>query len=90
MSAHDTILAACCRSSHRLYIRTRGAMRTDVLLGGYGTTERTPCAVLDLTRTNPHPTRYGFTVPIVLASGETWDEVLAKLIEAGELPAQET
>lgn len=86
MSAHDTILAACRGSSFST--RAHWGMRTDVLLGGFGTTERTPCVVLDLERTNPHPARYGFTVPIVLASGDTWEEVLVNLTEAGELPAQ--
>lgn len=83
-SAEGVILAAC--RGNRFKTRARWGMRENVLLGGYGTTERTPCVVLDLERTKPHPTRYGSSVPIVLASGNTWDEVLAKLRAAGELP----
>jgi hypothetical protein len=84
-SAEDTILSAC-RAGRRGF-KTPGTwgMRGDCLLGGYGTTERTACVVMDLGRTKPHPTRYGFYVPVVLASGDTWEAVLETLRASGEL-----
>lgn len=82
-TAEHTILDAC--RGNRFKTRGTWGMREDCLLGGYGTTERTRCAVIDLARTNPHPTRYGFSVPIVLASGDSWDGVLNMLREKGEV-----
>lgn len=87
MTDHEAqeILLSACRNNG---FRTRGTwgMRTDIALGGYGTTERTPCAIIDLARTDPHPTRYGFSVPRVLMHAPTWAEVLAKLQAKGEIP----
>lgn len=84
-STHDKILRACRNNEFKT--RAKWGMRTRVLLGGWRTTEETACVVLDLERTKPHPNPkyYGFTVPIVLASGETWDEVWEKLVAAGEI-----
>jgi hypothetical protein len=83
LNAEDAILALCRVNS----FKTRGqwGMRSDVALGGHGSIERTPCVVLDLARTKPHPTRYGHTVPVVLAAGDSWDAVLGALVAAGEL-----
>lgn len=82
--AEQILLSACRRNQFRT--RAKWGMRCDVALGGFGTTERTPCVILDLERTDPHPTRYGFSVPRVLMHGQTWVEVLSKLQEKGEIP----
>jgi hypothetical protein len=82
-TAKGIILSAC--RGRKFVTRGTWGMRTDVLLGGYGTNERTPCAVLDLERTKPHATKAGFYEPIVLASGDTWENVLAALVARGEI-----
>lgn len=82
-SAHDIILRACRNNAFKS--RAHWGMRTNCVLGGFGTTERTPCVVLDLERTTPHPKEYGFRLPIVLASGDTWEDVLSTLVANGEL-----
>jgi hypothetical protein len=86
MDAAEEIILAACRAGRRGF-KTPGTwgMREDCLLGGYGTTARTPCVVMDLERTKPHPTRFGFYVPIVIASGDTWEAVLNTLRANGEL-----
>jgi hypothetical protein len=89
MNAHDRILQACRKGRSGFKTVGTWGMRQDVKLGGFHgkDSERVPCAVLDLERTKPDPKHFGFGVPIVLAGGETWDDVLAALVAAGELEA---
>lgn len=83
----EQILRACRGGSGFGRFRTPGdwGMRTSVLLSGFGSTERTACVVLDLSHSLPHPTKFGFTVPIVLACGPTWEAVYVALAVRGEL-----
>lgn len=85
--AHDLILNTCRGvGGQRFRASGQWGMRTDVALNGYRDPDpRVPCAVIDLARTKPHPTRYGFSVPLVLASGDTWEAVLSQLQASGEV-----
>lgn len=84
--AHDAILSAV--RSNKLKTKGTWGMRSDILPGGYKTTERVACAVVDLNRTKPHPKHFGMSVPVILASGKTWKEVHADLVKAGEMKAE--
>ncbi len=86
-TAEWRILTACRKYGGFKTSGTWG-MRQDVKLKGFYDTVRTPCAVLDLARTKQDPEHFGFNLPIVLASGETWEAVETVLIAAGELHAR--
>lgn len=85
MTARDTILSACRKNA--FVKRGSWGMRTDVSMGGFAgrESERVPRVVLDLERTVSHPTKLGFDLPLVLASGPTWEAVLEQLVAEGEL-----
>lgn len=87
MSAYDDILKACRKGHDVGGFKTGGlwGMRTKVAPGGFHGKETVPCAVIDLARTKADPKHHGFNLPIILASGETWEEVKEALIRAGEM-----